>query len=90
MKIKPGWTNEEALAALSPDQTYLLQTVEHARDEEPYRIREALNVTREAVRQALAAGVPARLLADLLGVSAARVYQMRDQATAYEAEPSVR
>lgn len=87
MRIKPGWTYEEALEALSDEQRETVTAVEQARDSEAARVLAALNVTRESVRAALASGVPAYVLATTLGVSRARVYQMRDEATAYAAEP---
>lgn len=86
MRIKAGWTLEDTFNALSDEQRDAVAEVEQARDSEAAAIRAALNVAREAVRRALAAGVPAHVLADRLGVSRARVYQMRDEAQTYYTE----
>lgn len=85
MRVKPGATVEETERLLAPDQKKILGQVTVARGREG----SAVDETRELVRVALAANVPARVLADRLNVSLARVYQMRDEATAVLTKESV-
>lgn len=86
MRVKPGTSLQEAFAALSARQQARVAAIETAREKEDEAIRAVLNRSREGVRKALDAGVPARIIAERIGVSSARVYQMRDEALAYAAE----
>lgn len=83
MRVQPGASLDEVYAGLTKTQQKRVEAVETARAKEAEAVRAVQNRAREAVRKALAAGVPARLLADRLGISPARVYQMRDEAQAY-------
>jgi hypothetical protein len=83
MRVKPGSTTDEAFAALSKRQQTQVLTIEAARAVEDEKVRAVLHKSREAIRKALASGVPARVIASRLGVSPARIYQMRDEAVAY-------
>lgn len=86
MRAKSGTTGDEAFAALSKRQQAQVVAIETARAEEGEKVRAIVNRAHEATRKALANGVPARVIAMRLGVSPARVYQMRDNAQAYAAE----
>lgn len=80
MRVTPGTSMDEVYSSLTKTQQRKIAAVEKARENEPVAIKAAQNKAREAVRKALEAGVPARILADRLSVSPARVYQMRDEA----------
>lgn len=80
MRIKPGASSEETVKAMTPVQRRLLGTVERARAREQSVVKDSVDRTREAVREALSEGVPARIMASRLDVSLARIYQMRDEA----------
>lgn len=71
---------------LTAKQRRRYESVKRMRESEDMRVRRAMNITREAVRVALEVGVPARLLATALSLSHARIYQMRDEAIAFDAE----
>jgi len=83
MRVKPGTTSDEAFAALTKRQQAQVVAIETSRAEEDGKMRAVANRSHEAVRKALANGVPARVIATRLGVSPARVYQMRDAAIEY-------
>lgn len=80
MRVTPGTSMDEVYASLTKVQQKKIAAVEKAREDEPAAIKAVQNKAREAVRKALDVGVPARILADRLSVSPARVYQMRDEA----------
>lgn len=80
MRVRPGASTDEIVAELSRDQKNRLARVERAREREKRAAQEAMQETRMQVRAALEAGVPARVLSDRLGLSLARIYQMRDEA----------
>lgn len=80
MRIQPGASVEETIEALAPAQRRLIQRAENARAREQRIIQESMDKSRIAVQKALDGGVPARVMAARLGVSLARVYQMRDEA----------
>lgn len=84
MRVTPGSTLDEVYSSLSKRQQNRVEAVETARSKEAEQIKSVQNKSREAVRRALEVGVPARILADRLGVSPARVYQMRDEAQAFK------
>lgn len=67
---------------LTETQERLLAGAVAAHRDEPRRVQEARYPTKERVLLALEVGVPAAVLADALGVSRARVYQIRDEAIA--------
>lgn len=86
MRVPRGSTLASVYESLNKTQRKRLDSVEKARMSEPEAIRAVYHRTYESVRKAVNAGVPVRILADRLNVSAARVYQMRDQADAYAEE----
>lgn len=67
---------------LTKSQERAIAAVTKAREEEAHKIQAVAQVTYTKVAKALKAGVPAVVLASRLGVSRARIYQMRDQAEA--------
>lgn len=67
---------------LTRSQQRALDAVLAARAVEPERVHAVVLITKAKVAKALDAGVPAVVLAERLGVSRARVYQMRDEAKA--------
>lgn len=67
---------------LTRSQQRALDAVLAARSVEPDRVQAAVLTTKVKVAKALDAGVPAVVLAEHLGVTRARVYQMRDEAAA--------
>lgn len=71
---------------LSEAQRNALVDVQQAHATEAVRLARAKNSKREAVRVALEAGVPARVLMAALGVGRARIYQMKDEAEAFSPE----
>lgn len=84
MRVKPGSTIDEVFQSLSRSQHRHVEAVLAAREQEPEALRAVQNRAYSAVLRAMESGVPARLLADRLGVSPARIYQMREEAIAYE------
>lgn len=80
MRVTPGTSLDEIYNSLTKTQQKKIESVEKARENEPAAIKAVQNKAREAVRKALDAGVPARILAGRLSVSPARVYQMREEA----------
>ena len=83
MRVKPGASADDIFAGLTKKQQNAMLAIERTRAAEDAAVLAVTNRSREAVRKALEGGVPARLIASRLGVSAARVYQMRDEAVAY-------
>lgn len=69
-----------AVDHLTRSQRRALNAVLSARTAQADRVHAAVLATKMKVVKALEAGVPAVLLAEHLGVSRARVYQMRDEA----------
>lgn len=65
---------------LTRSQQRALDSVLSSRETEPERVQAAVLATKAKVAKALRVGVPAVVLAEALGVSRARVYQMRDEA----------
>lgn len=83
MRVSPGTTLDEEYGSLTKRQQNKIAAIESARQKEDAQVKALVNRSREAVRKALEADVPARIIADRLGVSAARVYQLRDAAEQY-------
>ena len=73
----------EVFEGLTKAQQRRVEAVEKARAAEADAIKAIQNRAREGIRKALDAGVPARILADRVGVPPARIYQMRDEALTY-------
>lgn len=80
-RVRPGASLDDILGTMTPKQIDLLAKVEEARLNE----KRSLWETRAQVRTALEAGVPARVLSIRLGLSLARIYQMRDESARAEA-----
>lgn len=83
MRVLRGEPLSRTAELLSDDQRAALQTVkdklgsEHLRAKEEARVtRLVVLETRRAVRDARQAGVPVRLIADAMGVTRNRIYQM--------------
>lgn len=76
---------------LSEPQRRVLQTAERATADlraAEGRVEVIKAALHRAVYDALRGDVPARLLADRLGVSVSRIYQMRDIAEGFQTEPT--
>lgn len=69
---------------LTKTQARLLAAVERTHSEEPSKLRAVRHSTHDRVRKALNGGVPAVLIAERMGLTRSRIYQMRDQANAYD------
>lgn len=80
MRMSRGVSVADAYEQLTARQRRALNAVRKARDEEDAAVQEVLSRSYRATLDALNAGVPARVIADDLGISAARVYQLRDLA----------
>lgn len=83
MRRKPGATIEETIAALTPEQRKALRVVTRARDAEAKKqesLAEQMEAMKKYVADAIEAQVPVQVIADMLGVTRGRVYQMRDEA----------
>lgn len=87
MRVKSGVTAENLFDDLTPRQRgYVLaversrEKIERTREQHEKALAKVTQASREAVAKALSNGVPARLIASRLGLSTARVYQMRDEA----------
>ena len=80
MRVLRGEPIENSAALLSSEQRHALDKAIQSNRHEAGRLREVRDVLKTDVRDALAAGVPARLLAAELGLTRGRVYQMRDEA----------
>jgi hypothetical protein len=81
MRLAQGASMDEVQDSLGTRQRALLtEVLDHRANEaeaiEVYEQRQA--ALHASVRKALKAGVPVALIADRLGVTKARVYQMRD------------
>lgn len=79
-RVPRGTSPAEALKNLTTRQQRLIASVVASREAEPLAARKAAEKTFRATARAMQAGVPAVVLAEALGVSRARVYQMRDEA----------
>ena len=80
MRARTASTVDEVYEGLNKRQKTYIESIEKAHEKRQPEVRAALNKPREAVRKALLAGVPARVIAARLEVSPARVYQMREEA----------
>lgn len=69
-------TTDTLRGRLSRDQKAALKAVESARRSEQLTVED----TKLNVLKAISKGVPVRVMAESLGVSLQRVYQMRDEA----------
>lgn len=72
-------------APLTKRQQRLIEDILSAKAAEPGLIRAVQHKTHDKVRRAMERGIPAPILASVMNVSRARVYQMRDQADAFDA-----
>ena len=82
----------QAFAQMSAGQQRVMLGIRRASDE--LTLARAMVSAREAVLHgrvfdALAAGIPARIVAEELDVSPSRVYQIRDGVAAYRVDDSV-
>lgn len=83
MRVRPGTPVEQIVASLSKDQAKALTAVKASRNREEQATTKAAEWGEDVKRQVLAAieaNVPVQVLADSLGVTRARIYQMRDEA----------
>lgn len=72
-------------APLTKRQQRLITDILSAKAAEPDLLRAVQHKTHDKVRRAMERGIPAPILAAVLDVSRARVYQMKDQADAFDA-----
>lgn len=79
MRMLRGEPVERSVELLSTAQRAALQKVVDDNSTESARLREVRDVLKGHVRDALAAGVPARVIATELNISRGRVYQMKDE-----------
>lgn len=84
MRVKRGASIEETLAELTKDQLTLLERARQAKDSEPDRLAHQRQVLKMRVHDALEAGVPHTVVADTLGVTRPRVYQLNTEAERFE------
>lgn len=85
MKARGDMTAEQIEKELSAEElaAYLRLLGVHTREQEQARLlAEAQARTAEQVAEAIAAGVPAVLIAAKMGLTKQRVYQLRNQALA--------
>lgn len=81
-RVKSGLSPDEVLATLAKDQQIAVHQVRFGRALEVRAQQDLVQQTEELKRlvaEALSLGVPATLLANSLGVTRARVYQMKDE-----------
>jgi hypothetical protein len=80
MRRKPGATTEEVIESLTKTQRVALDRVSKA--QENTRAAEAKQKAdlQKAIIKAIDAAIPVPVIAETLGVTRGRVYQMRDEA----------
>lgn len=82
-RMTPGTTVTEAITGLTTEQKKALKALSSARSAEQKAtaaLDEHAATLKTQVASALGLGVPARVIADTLGITRTRVYQMKDEA----------
>ena len=82
-RVAPGTPVDQIVASLSKPQAKALSAVKASRNREEAAVSKASEWGEDVKRQvltAIEANVPVQVLADSLGVTRARIYQMRDEA----------